>query len=206
MIQSLQQIPLFISEVKDRKVLIVFQQIPVAVKEILGEPEVRGTATFEMTNYTIRRAAAEIRDTAEVLNISNINKHAAAALPDGTPIFENQSPIKWENMLVQIINNGSGRSGKPDLKSDVSSQIAYGTDGSGVDVLGEQGLEANAKKYTLAFVKQNGENKYVLLDYVPHPSEKDVTMIYSIVLTTDEKPETVKQFLDEKTWKPFDHE
>jgi len=31
-------------------------------------------------------------------------------------------------------------------------------------------------------------------------------MIYSIVLTTDEKPETVKQFLDEKTWKPFDHE
>ena len=91
-------------------------------------------------------------------------------------------------------------------EAETCDQIHDSTDGSGVDVLGEQGLEANAKKYTLAFVKQNGENKYVLLDYVPHPSEKDVTMIYSIVLTTDEKPETVKQFLDEKTWKPFDHE
>jgi len=206
-LESLQQIPFLNSEVKDRKALIVFQQIPVAVKDRLGEPEVSGTATFEISNYTIRRAATEIWDTAEVLNISNVNRHVAAILPDGTPLFENQSPVKWENMLVQIINNGSGRSGKPDLKSDVSSQIAYGTDGNGVYVYGEQELEANSKKYTLAFVKQNGENKYVLLEYVPHPSEKDVTMIYSIVVTTDEKPETVKQFLAEltKTWKHFEH-
>ena len=206
--ESFRQIPFLSGGVKDRQTLIVFHQIPVAVKEILGEPEIRGTATFEIANYIIRRAATEIWDTAEVLNISNVNKHVAATLPDGTPLFENQSPVKWGNMSVQIVNNGSGRSGKPDLKSDVSSQIAYGTDGSGVDVYGEQELEANAKKYTLAFVKQNGENKYVLLEYAPHPSEKDVTIIYSIVVTTDEKPETVKPFLAEltKTWKHYDHE
>lgn len=205
--QSLQQIPLLSSGVKDRKSVIVFHRIPVAVKEKLGEPEKRGTATFEITNYNIRRAATEVWDVAEVLNISDVNKHVAATLPDGTPLFENQSPVKWGNMLVQIINNGSGRSGKPDLKPDVFSQIAYGTDGSGVDVYEEQELEANSKKYTLAFVKQNGENKYVLLEYVPHPSEKDITMIHSIVVTTDEKPETVKPFLAEltKTWKHYDH-
>jgi len=52
------------------------------------------------------------------------------------------------------------------------------------------------------------ENKYVLLEYVPHPSEKDITLIHSIVVTTDEKPETVKTFLAElsKTWKPSDYE
>jgi hypothetical protein len=205
---SLQRIPLLSSGGNDRKPLIVFHQIPVAVKEKLGEPEIRGTATFEIANYNIRRAATEIWDVAEVLNISNVKKHVAATLPDGTPLFENQSPVKWGNMLVQIINNGNGRSGQPDLKPDVFSQIASGTDGSGVEVYGEQELEANSKTYTLALVKQNGENKYVLLEYVPHPSEKDITLIHSIVVTTDEKPEMVKTFLAElaKTWKPSDYE
>lgn len=206
--ESLQRIPILISDVNDRKAQIVFHQIPDEVKDKLGEPEVRGTATFEIANYTIRRAATELWDTAEVLNIFNIHKHVAAKLPDGTPIFENQNPVKWENMLVQIINNGSGRFGEPDLKSDVSSQIAYGTGGSGIEVYGEQELEVDAKKYTLVFARQDGQNKYVLLEYVPHPSEKNVTLIYSIVVTTDEKPETVKQFLAElsKTWRIFEHE
>jgi hypothetical protein len=208
--ESLQKIPFISSDGKDRKPLIVFQQVSGAVKEKLGDPEASGTATFEIANYTIRRAASEIWDTAEVLDISNINKHIAAVLPDGTPLFENQIPVKWGKMSVQIINNGSGRPEKSVLKSDVTSQVAYGTDGSGVEVSQQEVLEVNSKKYILAFAKQNSENKYILLDYVPHPTEKEVKMIYSIVVTTDEQPETVKKFLVPlvKTWnhKPDDED
>lgn len=200
--ESKQKLPTLNTDQKNREITIILQNIPSEIVGELGDYEVKGTAVFEVENYTIRRAATEIWDTAEVLDISDIDVHVAATLPDGTQLFENQSPVEWKDMLVQIVNNGSGHTEKSNLRSDVSSQIAYGTGGSGVEVFRQEELIVNSKSYTLAFAKQNGENKYVLLEYVSHLTEKDVAMIYSVVVTTTENPEAVMSFLADltKTW------
>ncbi|MDQ0878896.1 hypothetical protein QFZ77_007555 [Paenibacillus sp. V4I3] len=184
---------------------ILIQDPSNVIKESLGNPEISGSASFKISDLTIRNAeGTEIWNTAKLESISNVHKYAVALLSDGTELYENQPPFTWYGHQIQVINNGTGIKQESLIQEQIESQIKMGTTEEEIDIITEEKIKITSdSEYIFTMVNHQQKEKLILLLRKNHPTEKNIKMIYSIVILTD-RPEQIKKELVKlaDNWKP----
>lgn len=205
---SLSKLPNIILETGEpRKSVLVFPNLSEEQKRYFSPWESKGKVTMTLTDYKLNFAHTHIWDTAQIAKITKTSRYSSAKLSDGTLLYENQAPVSWKGMQIEVLNYGVGVSPTSTLQNDLSTQLAEEKVGKGIEIAAKEKVTIGNEDLTMVTVLHNGIHKLVLLKYWNEPAVKNIRNIYSLVATysTQADIKEVKKELLEiaRTWQPF---